>query len=133
MARAKANFSWLEAAQRHRNDDSAFRKLGSTDMKLGLVIGDEARLVVFEAFEISQIGDLDPHDVRDVDLVIRMTPRDWNAYLKKRAQGKGPTLLSLDLDSPVVYARNPLKRLLFERFNLSLQMFIDSGARLAAA
>lgn len=132
MAKAKPNLDWLTKAQRQLNRDSEFRKLGSTDLKLGLLIGDDARLVTFEAFEIADVRDLDPQDVRDADLVINMSPKDWNAYLRKRKSGKAPSIMSVDLDTPVIYAQNPLKRLLLERFNLSIQAFLDRGAKLAA-
>ena len=61
-----------------------------------------------------------------------MSPKDWNAYLRKRKQGKGPSLLTLDLTDHIVDAPNPLARVKFERYNLSLQAFIDAGASLAA-
>ena len=37
----------------------------------------------------------------------------------------------LDLDQHVVEAANPLKKVMFERYNTSLQAFIDRGAALA--
>lgn len=132
MARAKANFDWLSKAQRQLNKDSAFRRLGSTDLKLGLLVGDQARLVTFEAFEIADVTELDPNDMRDADLVVTMPPKEWNAYLRQRKAGRGESLMSVDLDTPVVYAQNPLKRILFERYNLSIQALIDQGAKLAA-
>ena len=95
MAKAKPNLDWLTKAQRQLNRDSEFRKLGSTDLKLGLLIGDDARLVTFEAFEIADVRDLDPQDVRDADLVINMSPKDWNAYLRKRKAGKAPSIMSV--------------------------------------
>jgi hypothetical protein len=130
--KTKANFAWLSKAQRQLNKDSAFRKLGSTDVKLGFLVGEVAHLVTFEAFEISSIRAMDPNDVRDADLVINMSPRAWNAYLRQRKAGKAPSLMSVDVDTPIVYAQNPLKRLLFERYNLSIQAFVDRGAKLAA-
>ena len=51
-------------------------------------------------------------DERDADLVVRMSVKDWNAYLKQRKLGKGPSLLSLDLDQRVVEAANPLKKVM---------------------
>ncbi len=132
MARAKANLDWLAKAQKSLNGDPAYRKLGSTDVKLGFEIGEAAKVVTFEAFEITDVADVDAPDLRDADIVIRMSPKDWNAYLRKRKAGKGPTLLSLDLESHVIQAANPLKRLMLERFSTSLQAFIDKGAQLAA-
>jgi len=130
MARAKPNPEWLDAARTQLNGDTAFRKLGSTDMVLGLSLGDETRLVKFEAFEITEIAE--GGDLRDAELVLAMSPKDWNAYLRQRAKGRGPTLLSLDLEQGVFDAPSPLNRLLLPRYNLTLQTFIDTGARLAA-
>ncbi len=130
MARAKPQLSWLDDARTELNQDSGYRKLGSTDLVLGLSLGDETRLVTFEAFEVGEItADV---DLRDADLVVEMEPREWNAYLRKRARGKGPTLLTLDLDEGVVGAASPLARVKLERYNLSIQAFIDAGARLCA-
>ncbi len=132
MAKAKANLEWLNAAREALNEDIGYRKLGSTDVTLGLSIGDEARLVVFEAFEIADIIEVSEMDLRDADIVLEMSVKDWNAYLRQRAKGKGRSLLSLDLDARVIAGRSPLDRLKLERYNLSLQAFIDKGAELAA-
>jgi hypothetical protein len=130
MAKAKPKLDWLSDARAELNNDEGYRKLGSTDVVLGLSLGDETRLVTFEAFEVGEISE--DVDLRDADLVVAMTPKDWNAYLRQRAQGKGPSLLTLDLEQGVVGARSPLTRIKFERYNLSIQAFIDAGARLAA-
>ena len=132
MTPTKANLDWLNAAREALNGDSAFRKLGSTDMTLGLSIGDEARLVTFEAFEIVGISEISAMDLRDADIVLEMKVKTWNAYLRQRAKGKGPSLLTLDLDQRVITGRSPIDRLKLERYNLSLQAFIDKGAELAA-
>ena len=132
MAKAKANLDWLEQAQAAVNDSPAFRRLGSTDVTLGLAVGDESRLVTFEAFEVAQVSTVGANDLRDADIVIEMSAKDWNAYLRQRGKGKGPSLLTLDLDAGVVKSASPLLRLKLERYNLSLQMFLDTGAALAA-
>ncbi len=128
MAKAQPNLGWLDEACTLLSEDSAYRTLGSTDVKVAFAIGDVAKLVVFEAFEIGNVQDL--NDERDADLIIRMSARDWNAYLRKRKKGTGPSLLSLDLDQRVVEAANPLKKVMLERYNSSLQAFIDAGATL---
>jgi hypothetical protein len=133
MAKAKANLGWLERAQAEINSSAAFRKLGSADMTVGLAIGDELRLVTFEAFEVAGVTTVDANGLRDADIVIEMTAKDWNAYLRQRGKGRGPSLLALDLDADVVKSPSPLLRLKLERYNLTLQMFLDTGARLAAA
>ena len=131
MARAKANLDWLPEARAALNADPAFRKLGSADFRVGLVIGDQARLVTFQAFEIADVAEADPADMRDADFVLEMPVKDWNAYLRRRARAKGESVLTLDLEHSLVRARNPLKRLTFERYHKSLQALLDRGAALA--
>jgi hypothetical protein len=130
MAKAKPRLDWLPDARDALNADPTFRKLGSTDLVLGLDLGDEIRLVRFEAFQITEI--VEDGDLRDADLVLSMTAKDWNAYLRQRAQGRGPTLLTLDLEQRVFRAASPLSAYLLPRYNLTLQTFVDTGARLAA-
>ena len=127
-----AQLDWLPGAQAALNEDPAFRKLGSTDLVLGLKSGRAVRRVVFEAFEIASVDETDEAALRDCELVIEMTPRDWTNYLRRRAKGMGPTLLSLNLDRDVVRASNPMDQLKFDRYHLSLQALVDQGARLAA-
>lgn len=133
MARAKPDLDWLAEARAALNADPAFRKLGSADFRLGLLLGDDARIVTFEAFQIAEVAEADPADMRDADIVLEMAPRDWNAYLRQRARGKGATLLSLDLERHLVGARNPLQRLVLERYNRTIQALLDKGAALSAA
>lgn len=134
MARAKPNIDWLADARSALNADPAFRALGTADFKVAFHIGDVARMVEFCAFEVESVVEVDPADLRDADIVVTMPVKDWNAYLRSRKRGKAPTLLSLDLDSgwQIVQGANPLRRLKFERYNLSLQALIDKGAELAA-
>ena len=132
MAKAQPNLGWLEDARAALNSNPDYRKLGSTDVVLGLWLGDEARLVRFEAFEVAEINEIPPVELRDADLVLTMSPKDWNAWLRKRKQGKGPSLLTLDLEEGVIAGASPLSRIKFERYNLSLQAFLDTGANLGA-
>ncbi len=131
MSRAKPQLDWLAEAREALNADPAFRRLGSADFRLGLALGDQVRIVSFEAFQIADIIEGDANDLRDADLVIRMTPRDWNAYLRKRARGKGPSLLAMDVSERLVQARNPLQRLMLERYNRTIQALLDKGAALS--
>ena len=131
MARAKPQLGWLDDTRAALGADPAFRKLGSADFKLGLLLGEDARIVTFEAFEITDIAEANPTDLRDADLVLEMAPKDWNAYLRQRAKGKGASVLSLDLEQHVVKPTTPLKRLLLERYNRTIQAFLDRGAALS--
>ena len=127
-----AQLDWLPTAQAALNEDPAFRKLGSTDLVLGLKSGRAVRRVVFEAFEIASVDETDEAALRDCELVIEMTPREWTNYLRRRAKGTGPSLVSLNLDREIVRAANPMDGLKFDRYHLSLQALVDQGARLAA-
>ena len=129
---ATDEMAYLTKARTRINKDPQYRKLGNTDLKLALVIGKDARLVTFTAFEVESVEPLDLDDLRDAELVLRMGKREWNAYLKKRRGGTGPSLLTLDLDRSVVEARDPLARLKLERYNRSLQSFVDACAKTAA-
>ena len=116
------------------NQSASFRKLGSADFSLVFAIGDARSRVDFEAFEVAAVRAATTDDERDVDLVLRLGARQWQDYLSARREGVGLSLLSLDLDLPdgLITARNPLSRLTFERYNLTLQAFVDAGAALAA-
>ncbi len=132
MAKAQPKLDWLNAAVKQLNADPGYRKLGSTDVTLGLAIGEECRLVVFEAFAISAVHEIDDTDLRDADIVVRMSAKDWNAYLRNRQKGRAASLLALDVDKAVVTCADPLKRNKLARYNLSIQAFLDAGAALAA-
>ena len=123
-----AQLDWLEEAAAELNEDPDFRNLGSTDLVLGLKAGRVVRIVAFEAFGIARIEDADEGALRDCEVVIDMAPRDWTAYLRRRATGKGPSLLALDMDREIVRAPDPLQRLKFERYHLTLQALVDRGA-----
>ena len=127
-----AQLDWLPTAQAALNEDPAFRKLGSTDLVLGLKSGRAVRRVVFEAFEIASVDETDEAALRDCDVVIEMTPREWTNYLRRRAKGTGPSLVSLNLDRDIVHSSNPLDGLKFDRYHLSLQALVDQGAQLVA-
>ena len=134
MARAKPNLGWLDDVREALNSDPQFRALGTADFKVAFHIGDVARIVEFHAFDVESVSDADPADLRDADITITMPAKDWNAYLRARKRGTAPSMLSLDLDSgrQIVSGGNPLKRLKFERYNATLQAFIDAGAERAA-
>ena len=124
-----AQLDWLEAAASFLNEDPNFRKLGTTDLVLGLKAGRTVRIVTFEAFAITNVATAEEAALRDCDVVIDMPPRDWTRYLRRRAKGTGPSLLSLDLDRDVVSAGSPLGQFKFQRYHLSLQALLDQGAQ----
>ena len=127
-----AQLDWVAPAAAALNADAAFRRLGSTDLTLGLQSGRAARVVVFEAFAVGEVEEADAARLRDCDIVLAMTPRQWTDYLRRRAAGGGPSLVALDAGRTIVRAPNPLARLKFERYHLTLQALVDRGAAIAA-
>lgn len=128
-----AQLDWVAPAGTAVNKDPAFRKLGSTDVVVGLKSGKAVRIVGFEAFEVASVEAADEAALRDCEVVIEMTPRQWTDYLGRRARGIAPSLVSLDIDRGIVRAADPLLRLKFDRYHLSIQALCDAGARIEAA
>lgn len=127
-----AQLDWLEAAKKSINEDPDYRKLGSADVIIGFKSGKSIRKVTLEAFEVGAIEPIEQDDLRDVEVVIDMPARDWTNYLKRRRNGTGPSLLSLDMERGIVSSRSMLDKMKFERFHLSIQALVDKGAELAA-
>lgn len=126
-----AQLDWVAPAAAALNADPAFRRLGTTDITLGLQSGRAARVVVFEAFSVGEVEAADAARLRDCDIVLAMTPRQWTDYLRRRAAGGGPSLVALDVERAIARAPNPLIRLKFERYHLTLQALVDRGAAIA--
>ena len=127
-----AQLDWLDLAAAAVNRDPGFRTLGSTDLVVGFKSGTAVRVVAFEAFEVASVAAAEEVALRDCDLVIAMSPRQWTDYLTRRARGVAPSLVSLDIDRGIVRAPDPLQRLKFERYHLSIQALCDAGARINA-
>ena len=84
--------------------------------------------MVFEAFGVAGVSTADAAALRDCEVTMEMTPRDWTRYLRLRAKSAGPSLVALDCERGIVQAPGPLERLKFERYHLSLQALVDHGA-----
>ena len=134
MSKASLNLALLNKARDAVNADREFRRLGTCDARVGIKAGDTAFVVEFTAFECAGVAPIDVDALRDVDFYLELNPKAWQGYLAGRRAGTAPTLISLDVDSPdgIVKGTDPLKTLKFERYHLTLQLFLDTGARLAA-
>ena len=122
---------WLKTAQKAINDDPAFRALGSVDATMGIKVASAAFLVTFGGFTCHDVQKVKVADLRDADFVVGMSQSQWDAFLEGRSSGKGVTLAEVDNVDGVVTAVNPRKKLDFLRYHISLQAFIDAGARAA--
>lgn len=131
---AALNLDLLQKVRDAVNGDRDFRRLGTCDVRVGIKSGDSAYLVDFEAFECSAVAAIDLDALRDADFYLELSGDAWKSYLSGRRAGTAPSLVSLDVDTPngIVKGSDPLKTLKFERYHLTLQSFLDTGARLAA-
>jgi len=123
---------WLKTAQNAINGDPAFRALGSVDVEMGIKVGSAAFLVTFGGFTCHDVRKIKVAQLRDADFVVEMSQDGWDSFLEGRTTGTGATLAELDNVDGVVKAINPRKKLDFLRYHLSVQAFIDAGARAEA-
>ncbi len=126
-----AQLDWMENAAAKVNADSEFRKLGTADLEVAFRAGKVSRVVRFEAFEVAEVRDIDEADLRDVELLVDMSAREWTNYLKRRAKGNGPSMMGLETANGIMHGLNPLSELKFHRYHRTLQAFVDAGARIA--
>lgn len=122
------SIKWLKKAQARVNEDPAFRKLGSIDVAMIVHVGSSAYLVTFGGFSCHAVAKITPHEMRDADFIVTMSPDAWNRFVDGRRDGTGRTLVELDATDGVVTAANPRKKLDFLRYHTSLQAFFDAGA-----
>jgi len=122
---------WLKRAQAGVNDDPAFRKLGSVDTRMALKVGRSAFLVDFQGFSCHGVHKIAAKDFRDADFLVEMGQETWDRFLDGRRRGDGPSLAELDTVQGVIKADNPRRKLDFLRYHLSVQAFLDAGARSA--
>lgn len=122
---------WLKTAQNAVNEDPAFRALGNVDVNMGIKVGSAAFVVTFAGFSCHDVRKIKVADLRDADFVVEMSQNSWDSFLKGRTSGEGVTLAELDNVDGVVKAVNPRRKLEFLRYHISLQAFIDAGARAA--
>lgn len=120
---------WLKKAQNDVNEDPAFRKLGSIDTRMALKVGRSAYLVDFAGFSCHGVHKIGPKDYRDADFLVEMSQDAWDSFISGRRSGDGPSLAELDTVEGVVKAENPRKKLDFLRYHVSVQAFLDAGAR----
>ena len=128
------NLTMLERMRDAVNADRDFRRLGTADVRVGIKVGEQAFLIQFEAFECSAVSEIAIDELRESDFYVELSQQAWQTYLAGRQRGTAPSLVSLEVDAPdgIIKGTDPLQMLKFERYHLTLQSFLDSGARLAA-
>jgi len=129
---------WFQALQQLVNVDPEFRRLGSIDAAMGVKVGSRVFVVVFEAFECTEVRDGSEADLDDLDFYLELSEGDWRELVENTKANGGAdrrhTLNTLDLTANDGLAQNAmgdqLRGDIFFRVNESLQYFFDQAAKL---
>ena len=129
---------WFQALQQLVNVDPEFRRLGSNDAAMGVKVGSRVFVVVFEAFECTEVRDGSEADLDDLDFYLELSEADWRELVENTKANGGAdrrhTLNTLDLTANDGLAQNAtgdqLRGDIFFRVNESLQYFFDQAAKL---
>ena len=127
---------WFEAVREIINHDEAYRRLGTCDIEMGVEVGDRLFRLTFEAFECTNVEEIDRSLEDELDFVLAMPFDGWKEMLENIKQhGRADlnhTLNTLDLAAPDEFARSRdyYRRDLFYRFNQSFQNFFDASAKI---
>tara|TARA_Y100000815_G_scaffold80232_1_gene69369 strand:+ start:109 stop:555 length:447 start_codon:yes stop_codon:yes gene_type:complete len=129
---------WFQALQQLVNVDPEFRRLGSIDAAMGVKVGSRVFVVVFEAFECTEVRDGSEADLDDLDFYLELSEGDWRELVENTKANGGAdrrhTLNTLDLTAADGLAQNAtgdqLRGDIFFRVNESLQYFFDQAAKL---
>ena len=129
---------WFQALQQLVNVDPEFRRLGSIDAAMGVKVGSRVFVVVFEAFECTEVRDGSEADLDDLDFYLELSEGDWRELVENTKANGGAdrrhTLNTLDLTADDGFAQNAtgdqLRGDIFFRVNESLQYFFDLSTKL---
>ena len=125
---------WFETIRAMYNRDEKFRHFGTVDAKIGVVVGEKAYEIVFEAFECLSVREISKAEIESCDFYLEQPPAQWREMIENiKKNGKADithTLNTIDLNMPEGLARGSdgYKLDLFYRFNQTLQDFFDASA-----
>ena len=127
---------WFRAVADLVNQDEEYHRLGTCDARVGMQVGERTFLVVFEAFEVTEIREVSDPAAEDLDFTLVLPPERWQEMIQNiKENGRADldhTLNSIDLATPEEFAQavDYYRRDLFYRFNQSFQHFFDSSAKI---
>jgi len=132
------SIEWFQGLQQMVNGDPEFRRLGSIDAAMGVKVGSKVFVVIFEAFECTDIREGSEADLDDLDFYLELSKSDWRELIENTKANGGAdrrhTLNTLDLTADDGFAQNAtgdqLRGDIFFRVNESLQYFFDLSAKL---
>lgn len=123
---------WFEAlASVARSQPERYRRLGATEIRIGIDVGDSGWRVVFDDYEVTEVAVR--HPAMAVDCTLSASPEDWRELVEHiRERGSADpthTLNSLVLSGTrfTLSGEDQLGVDRFYRFNATLQAFIDGA------
>ena len=135
------SLEWFEAVRQVFNSEDEYQTAGggSCDAIVGLKIGKEIYVIVFEGFECSSVREAGEDDLYEADFYLEMTPDEWREMLENIAENDSAdldhSLNSLDLNkSPdsIAHSLNEdgYRLDFFFRYNQTFQYFFDASSRI---
>ena len=130
---------WFDAVRREFNGNESVRGGGggTCDARVGIQVGDQTYLLVFEGFECNSASKIDEAELESTDFYLDMSPEDWEEMLSNiRDNGAADfqhTLNTLDLEIEgglaLSVAGDQYRQDLFFRYNQTFQYFFDLSSR----
>jgi hypothetical protein len=139
--KTKASFpsvEWFNALRDIVNNDDGYKRIGTCDSSVGIKVPDKGKnyVLIFEAFEISDVRETSATDAEDTDFWLEMSFAKWKEMIENIKQnGKADlhhTLNTIDLEDPDGLARSNdgYRRDAFYRFNQTYQYLFDISAKI---
>ena len=130
---------WFDAVRHEFNVNDAVRSGGGgmCDARVGVKVGGDTYLLVFEGFECSSASEIAESGLEDTDFYLDMSPDDWRDMIDNiRENGEADldhSLNTMDLDSADglahSYTGDKYRQDMFFRYNQTFQYFFDQSAR----
>ena len=130
---------WFKAAADLLNKSDSFKRLGTCDSEMGVQVDNKYYEIDFEAFEVSNVREIDANRAAELDFTLVQSAEAWQAMLEDiKKNGRAThdfTLNSLDLRSAEEFARGKdyHRRDAFYRFNQTFQDYFDLTASMETA
>ena len=135
------SLEWFEAVRKVFNSEDEYQTAGggSCDALVGVKVGEDIYIVVFEGFECSAVRNAGEDDLYEADFYLDMTADEWREMLENIAENGSAdlhhSLNSLDLNkSPdsIAHSLNEdgYRLDFFFRYNQTFQYFFDASSRI---
>lgn len=127
---------WFQAVADLVNHDPEYRKLGACDALVGVRVDDRVWELVFDAFEVTKVEEIDLTRADDMDFTLTLPMERWREMLENiKEHGRAElqhTLNSIDLGSTeeLAVSKDIDRQDIFFRMNQSFQHFFDLSAKI---